>query len=80
MDFLDWENEYPQPVCYVDGQMLEEDIQERIKMLISSLNVDQEELRKNLGFFKEYLRKMKLMNSFGSRRKSDGTSELASRR
>jgi len=50
LDLLDWENEDPQPVCYVDGEMLEEDIQERIKMLISSLNVDEEELRKNFRF------------------------------
>ena len=63
LDLLDWENEDPQPVCYVDGEMLEEDIQERIKMLISSLNVDQEELRNNLGFFQEYLSKTKFIYS-----------------
>ena len=26
MELLDWENQDPQPVCYVDGEMLEEDI------------------------------------------------------
>ena len=26
LDLLDWENEDPQPVCYVDGEMLEEDM------------------------------------------------------
>lgn len=50
LDLLDWENEDPQPVCYVDGEMLEEDMQERIKMLIPSLNVDEEELRKNFRY------------------------------
>ena len=30
--------------------MLEEDMQERIKMLIPSLNVDEEELRKNFRY------------------------------
>ena len=50
LDLLDWENEDPQPVCYVDGEMLEEDMQERIKMLIPSLNVEEEELRKNFRY------------------------------
>ena len=50
LDLLDWENEDPQSVCYVDGEMLEEDMQERIKMLIPSLNVDDEELRKNFTY------------------------------
>ena len=44
---MDWENEEPQPVCYVDGEMLEEDIHERIKLLIPSPNLDEDELRKN---------------------------------
>ena len=26
LELLDWQNEDPQPVCYVDGEMLEEDI------------------------------------------------------
>ena len=30
LKLLDWENEDPQPVCYVDGEMLEEVILERI--------------------------------------------------
>ena len=50
LEVLDWENKDPQPVCYVDGEMLEEDIQERIKMLIPTLNVDEEELRKNFRY------------------------------
>ena len=50
LDLLDWENEDPQPVCYVDGEMLEEHVQERIKMRIPSLNVDEEELRKNFRY------------------------------
>ena len=50
LEVLDWENKDPQPVCYVDGEMLEEDMQERIKMLIPSLNVDEEELRKNFRY------------------------------
>ena len=50
LEILDWANDYPQPVCYVDGEMLEEDIQERIKLLIPSLGVDLEELRKNFFF------------------------------
>ena len=50
VDILDWANDDPQPVCYVDGEMLEEDIQERIKLLIPSLGVDLEELRKNFFF------------------------------
>ena len=43
MDLLDEENKDPQPVCYVDGEMLKEDIQERIKLLIPSLNLDEDE-------------------------------------
>ena len=50
LEILDWANDDPQPVCYVDGEMLEEDIQERIKLLIPSLGVDLEELRKNFFF------------------------------
>ena len=42
LELLDWQNEDPQPVCYVDGEMLEEDIQERIKLLIPTLDVDQD--------------------------------------
>ena len=42
LELLDWQNEEPQPVCYVDGEMLEEDIQERIKLLIPTLGVDQD--------------------------------------
>ena len=37
LELLDWQNEVPQPVCYVDGEMLEEDILERIKLLIQLL-------------------------------------------
>jgi hypothetical protein len=47
LELLDWQNEDPQPVCYVDGEMLEEDIQERIKLLIPTLGVDQDLLREN---------------------------------
>ena len=50
LEVLDWENKDPHPVCYEDGEMLEEDIQERIKMLIPTLNVDEEELRKNFRY------------------------------
>ena len=50
LELLDWKNEDPQPVCYVDGEMLEEDIQERIKLLIPTLGVDQDLLRENLLF------------------------------
>ena len=50
LEILDWANYDPQPVCYVDGEMLEEDIQERIKLLIPSLGVDLKELRKNFFF------------------------------
>ena len=50
LEVLDWENIDPQPVCYVDGEMLEEDMQERIKMLIPSLSIDEEELRKNFKY------------------------------
>ena len=50
LEILDWANDDPQPVCYVDGEMLEEDIQERIKLLIPSLGLDLEELRKNFFF------------------------------
>ena len=50
MELLDWENQDPQPVCYVDGEMLEEDIQERIKLLIPSLDVDEDLLRKNFRY------------------------------
>ena len=31
LELLYWQNEDPQPVCYVDGEMLEEVILERIK-------------------------------------------------
>ena len=50
LELLDWQNEEPQPVCYVDGEMLEEDIQERIKLLIPTLGVDQDLLRENFFF------------------------------
>ena len=50
LELLDWKNEDPQPVCYVDGEMLEEDIQERIKLLIPTLGVDQDLLRENFLF------------------------------
>ena len=50
LELLDWQNEDPQPVCYVDGEMLEEDIQERIKLLIPTLGVDQDPLRENFFF------------------------------
>ena len=50
LELLDWKNEDPQPVCYVDGEMLEEDIQESIKLLIPTLGVDQDLLRENFLF------------------------------
>ena len=50
LDLLDWRNDEAQPVCYVDGEMLEEDIQERIRLLIPSLGVDENLLRKNFSF------------------------------
>jgi len=50
LELLDWANDDPQPVCYLDGEMLEEDIHERIKLLIPSLDLDEEELRKNFRF------------------------------
>ena len=50
MELLDWENKDPQPVCYVDGEMLEEDIHERIKLIIPSLDVDEDLLRKNFRY------------------------------
>ena len=49
MELLDWDQN-PQPVCYVDGEMLEEDIHERIKLLIPSLDVDEDLLRKNFRY------------------------------
>ena len=55
MELLDWENQDPQPVCYVDGEMLEEDIHERIKLLIPSLDVDEDLLRKTSGIYQESL-------------------------
>ena len=60
MELLDWENHEPQPVSYVDGEMLEEDIQERIKLLIPSLNVNEDELRKISSIYPEFLNLMKL--------------------
>ena len=57
LEVLDWENKDPQPGCYVDGEMLEEDIQERIKMLIPTLNVDEEELRKNFRYLSRFSQK-----------------------
>jgi len=45
LELLDWANDDPQPVCYLDGEKLEEDIHERIKLLIPSLDLDEEELR-----------------------------------
>ena len=50
MELLDLENQDPQPVFYVDGQMLEEDIYKRIKLLITYLNVDEDLLRKNFRY------------------------------
>ena len=50
LELLDWANEDPQPVCYIDGEMLEEDIHERIKLLIPSLDLDEDKLRKNFSF------------------------------
>ena len=50
MELLDWENQDPQPVCYVDGEMLEEDIHERNKLLIPSLDVDENLLKKNFRY------------------------------
>ena len=50
MELLDWGNKDPQPVCYVDGEMLEEDIHERIKLLIPSLDIDEDLLRKNFRY------------------------------
>ena len=50
LELLDWQNEDPQPVCHVDGEMLEEDIQERIKLLIPTLGVDKDLLRENFLF------------------------------
>ena len=50
LELLDWVNDLPQPVFYIDGEMLEEDINERIKLLIPSLDLDEEELRKNFRF------------------------------
>ena len=50
LDLVEWQNDEPQPVCYLDGEMLEEDIQERMKLLIPSLNLNEDELRKNFYF------------------------------
>ena len=50
LELLDWQNEDPHPVCYVDGEMLEEVILERIKLLIPTLGVDQDLLRENFLF------------------------------
>ena len=50
LELLDWQNEDPQPVCYVDGKLLEEDIQERIKLFIPTFGVDQDLLRENFFF------------------------------
>ena len=50
MRLLDWANDDPQPVCYIDGEMLEEDIHERIKLLIPSLDLDEDQLRRNFSF------------------------------
>ena len=47
LDLVECQNKYPQRVCYVDGEILEEDVQERIKLLIPSLNLDEDQLRKN---------------------------------
>ena len=60
IELLDWENQDPQTVCYVDGEMLKEDIQERIKLLIPSLNLDEDELRKNFKCLSRVLNLMKL--------------------
>ena len=50
LDLVEWENDEPQPLCYLDGEMLEKDIQERMKLLIPSLNLNVDELRKNFHF------------------------------
>ena len=50
LELLDWANDDPQPVCYIDGEMLEEDIHERIKLLIPSLDLDEDQLRRNFSF------------------------------
>ncbi len=50
LDLVEWQNNEPQPVCYLDGEILEEDIQERMKLLIPSLNLNEDELRKNFHF------------------------------
>ena len=50
LELLDWANQDPQPVCYIDGEMLEEDIHERIKLLIPSLDLDEDQLRRNFSF------------------------------
>ena len=50
LDLVEWENDEPQPVCYLYGEMLEEDIQERMKLLIPSFNLNEDELRKNFHF------------------------------
>ena len=50
LDLVEWENDELQLVCYLDGEMLEEDIQERMKLLIPSLNLNEDELRKNFHF------------------------------
>ena len=60
MELLDWENQDPQPVCYVDGEMLEEDIHERIKLLIPSLDVDEDYSGRTSGIYPEFLSLMML--------------------
>ncbi len=42
LDLVEWQNDEPQPVCNLDGEMQEEDIQERIKLLIPSLNLNED--------------------------------------
>ncbi len=52
LDLLEWKNDAPQPVVYVDGEMFEEDIRERMNLLIPSLNLDEEKLKENFHYIK----------------------------
>ena len=44
----------------MDGERLEEDMQDRIKMLIPSLSIDEEELRKNFRYLSRVSQKKRL--------------------
>jgi len=79
MELLDWENQDPQPACYVDGEMLEEDIHERIKLLIPSLDVDEDLLRKNFRYLSRVSQPDDVEDflSFELEKKSGRNSELA---